>query len=144
MVGLYNQSDKKSQLKQVLKLKPIKTSFEICLVCSLNSQININRLGSKSNFGCKKNQTIVCKSKYIVLYIFAILVWTKMVWVICNTYNLHQTLKFFESFFYYSTLPIGFYLILTYIWSISLCKISQLQESEMRPTAWTLSYVFKH
>ena len=50
--------------------------------------------------------------------------------------------KFFESFFYYNTLPFGFYLILTYIWSISLCKISQLQESEMRPTGWTLSYVF--
>ena len=24
--------------------------------------------------------------------------------------------------------------------SISLCKITQLQESEMRPTGWTLSY----
>ena len=39
------------------------------------------------------------------------------------------------------TLPVGFYLILTYIGSISLCKISQLQESEMRPTGWTLSYI---
>ena len=49
--------------------------------------------------------------------------------------------KLFERFFYHNTLPVGFYLILTYIWSISLCKISQLQESEMRPTGWTFSYV---
>ena len=48
--------------------------------------------------------------------------------------------KLFKSFFYHNTLPVGFCLILTYIWSISLCKISQLQESEMRPTGWTLSY----
>jgi hypothetical protein len=48
--------------------------------------------------------------------------------------------KFVESFFYHNTLPVGFYLILTYIWSISLCKISQLQESEMWPTGWILSY----
>ena len=31
-------------------------------------------------------------------------------------------------------------LVFTYIWSISLFKIAQLQESEMRPTGWTLSY----
>ena len=31
-------------------------------------------------------------------------------------------------------------MIFTFIWSISLCKISQLQESEMRPTGWTFSY----
>ena len=48
--------------------------------------------------------------------------------------------KFFESFFYHNTLPFEFYMILTYIWSIPLCKISQLQDSEMRPTGWTLSY----
>ena len=29
---------------------------------------------------------------------------------------------------------------MTYIWSISLRKITQLQESEMRPTGWALSY----
>ena len=50
-----------------------------------------HRLGGKSNFGCKKNHTIVCKSKDIFLYIFAILVSTKLVCVIHNTYNLHQT-----------------------------------------------------
>ena len=47
--------------------------------------------------------------------------------------------KFFESFFYHNILPVGFYFILTYIWSISLCKISKLQDSEMRPTGWALS-----
>ena len=26
------------------------------------------------------------------------------------------------------------------LWSISLCKITQLQESQMRPTVWTLSH----
>ena len=40
----------------------------------------------------------------------------------------------------YNTLPFGFIWIWTYIWSISLCQISQLQESETRPTCWTLSY----
>ena len=30
---------------------------------------------------------------------------------------------------------------MTYIRSISLCKTIQLQESEMRPTGWTLSYI---
>ena len=29
---------------------------------------------------------------------------------------------FFESFSWLNTLPVGFYLIWTYIWSISLCK----------------------
>ena len=46
---------------------------------------------------------------------------------------------FFEIFFYHNTIP-RFYWILTYIWSISLCKITQLQDSEMRPTGWTLPY----
>ena len=27
-----------------------------------------------------------------------------------------------------------------YMWYIALCKINQNQESEMRPTGWTLSY----
>ena len=45
-----------------------------------------------------------------------------------------------SQFFKYNTQTVGFYLILTYIWYISLCKILQLQESEMRPTGWTLSY----
>ena len=49
----------------------------------------------------------------------------------------------FERFFYHNTIPVRFYLILTYIWSISLCKITQLQESEMRPTGWTLSFVLE-
>ena len=49
--------------------------------------------------------------------------------------------KFFEKFFYHNTIPIGFYWIWTYIWSISLCKLTHLQESEMRPAGWTLSYV---
>ena len=49
--------------------------------------------------------------------------------------------KFFERFFYHNTIPIGFYWILTYIWFISLCKITQLPESEMRPTGWTLSFM---
>ena len=53
----------------------------------------------------------------------------------CNT-------KFFERFFYQNTISVRFYWILTYIWSISLCKITQLQESEMWPTGWTLSYVY--
>ena len=48
--------------------------------------------------------------------------------------------KFFERFCYHNNISVGFYWILTYIWSISLCKISKLQESEMRPTGWTLSY----
>ena len=39
-----------------------------------------HRLGGKSNFGCKKNQTIVCKSKDIFyIYIFTILFRTKVV-----------------------------------------------------------------
>ena len=50
--------------------------------------------------------------------------------------------KFVERFFYHNTIPVRFYWILTYIWSISLCKITQLQESEMWPTGWTLSYSF--
>ena len=92
-----NQSYKKRNYKRGEEVEPILENLEICLVCRLNSQINItwmvvqHRLGGKSNFGCKKNQTIVFKSKDIVLYIFAILVRTKLVWVICNTYNLHQT-----------------------------------------------------
>ena len=32
---------------------------------------------------------------------------------------------------------------LTYIWSIAIYKITLLQESEMRPTGWTLSYIIK-
>ena len=48
--------------------------------------------------------------------------------------------KLFERFFYRNTIPVWFYRIFTYIWSISLCKFTQLQESEMRPTGWTLSY----
>ena len=51
--------------------------------------------------------------------------------------------KFFERFLYHDTIPVIFYWILTYIWSISLCKITQLQESEMWPTGWTLSYLVK-
>ena len=79
------------------EVKPILKSLEICLVCSLNSQINItwmmvqHRLGGKSNFGCKKIKKIVCKSKDIVLYIFAILVGTKLLWAILRIYDLHQT-----------------------------------------------------
>ena len=46
----------------------------------------------------------------------------------------------FERSFYYNTKPVGFYWIITYMWSISLCQIAQLQESEMRPTSWTLSW----
>ena len=49
-------------------------------------------------------------------------------------------LTFFERFLYHSTKPIEFYLILTYIWSISLFQIAQLKECEIRSTSWTLSY----
>ena len=35
----------------------------------------------------------------------------------------------FERLFYHNPIPVRFYWILTYIWSISLCKITQLQES---------------
>ena len=55
-----------------------------------------------------------------------------------STIFLFGKTKFFEIFFHHNTIPVGFYWILTYIWSISLCKIAQLQESEMRPTGWTL------
>ena len=59
--------------------------------------------------------------------------------IIVNYFLVCQN-KFFQRFFYHNTIPVGFYWILTYIWSISLCKIAQLQESEMRQTGWTLSY----
>ena len=51
------------------------------------------------------------------------------------------SLLIFERFFYHSTIPVGLYQIFAYIWSISLCKFTKLQESEMGPTGWTLSYV---
>ena len=55
-------------------------------------------------------------------------------------YFLFSKTKFFYRLFYHNTIPVGFYWISTYICSISLCKIAQLQESEMRSTGWTLSY----
>ena len=40
----------------------------------------------------------------------------------------------------FNRITVGFIWIWTYIWSISLCKITQLQESEVRPTGRTLPY----
>ena len=57
-----------------------------------------------------------------------------------STIILFGKTKFFERFFRNNTIPVEFIWILTYIWSISLCKITQLQESEMRLTGWTVSY----
>ena len=59
-----------------------------------------------------------------------------------STIFLFGRTKFVERFFYHNPIPVRFYWILTYIWSISLCKITQLQESYMRPTGWTLSYQY--
>ena len=46
-----------------------------------------------------------------------------------------------ERFFYHTTIPVGFDQIVTYIWFISECKFTHLQESEMNPTGWTLLYL---
>ena len=48
---------------------------------------------------------------------------------------------FNQKFLLYITISVLFIWIWTYIWSVSLCKITQLQESEMRRTGWTPSLV---
>ena len=60
----------------------------------------------------------------------------------CQPFSFCQNI-IFERFFYHNTIPVGFYCIFTYILHISLCKTTQLQESEMKPTGWTLSYLIQ-
>ena len=45
----------------------------------------------------------------------------------------------FNRFFPYKTKPVGFIWIWTKIRSFLLCKITQLEEIEMKLTGWTLS-----
>ena len=43
---------------------------------------------------------------------------------------------------FYNTLPVGFIWILTYIWSVSSFKITQLKECDIRLTGWLLCKLF--
>ena len=58
----------------------------------------------------------------------------------CQLFSFLTKLNFLKDYFTTTHICwIFFFYFFTYIWSFSLCKITQLQESEMRPTGWTPS-----